>query len=173
MRNTEKLDRLVRWMKARNYSDSTINNYKHHLELFFNFVGDDSARISEKTIQDYILQIPNNFSFSYKNQAINSIKLYFEVVEKRFFNNTILPRPKGQQFIPTVLSQDEIERLIFNTKNLKHKTILFTIYDNGLRVSEFCNLTLMDLRTKCETPHLIIRDTKNHRNRFLQRINEG
>jgi site-specific recombinase XerD len=168
MRNTDKLNRLVLWMKARNDASSTIANYSHHLEVFFRWADEDSCRISEKKIQDYILQVPDSFSFSYKNQAINAIKLYFKVIENRVFNDVTLPRPKDQQYIPNVLTEEQTERVIFNTKNLKHRAALFTIYDNGLRISEFLNLTLMDLRTKCDNPHLIIQKAKHHSSRTIE-----
>jgi integrase/recombinase XerD len=168
MRNTEKLNRFVQWMRARNMALSTIDNYKHHLEIFFNWSNEDSCRISEQTIQNYILQIPAKFSFSYKNQAINAIKLYFKIAERKVFSEVILPRPKGEQFIPNILTESEAERVIFNTRNLKHRAILFIIYDNGLRISEVLNLTLMDFRTKAEPPHVIIRNTKHHNSRTIE-----
>lgn len=168
MRNTEKLNKLVQWMKAKNMEPSTINNYQHHLVLFFEWSGDDSSRISGTKIQEYILNIPGTLSHSYKNQAINAIKLYFKVIENKEFNSIILPRPKKDKFIPNVLTEDQAERVIFNTTNLKHRAILFTIYDNGLRISELINLTLMDLRTKCDNPHLVIKNAKHHSSRTIE-----
>jgi len=167
MRNTEKLNRFVRWMRAKNNAPNTIELYKHHLEVFFKIVDEDSSRISEKRIQDYILNIPQRFSFSYKNQVINAIKLYFEVIENRKLDEVILPRPISQQFIPNILSVEQTKWVIFNTQNLKHRTLLFVIYDNGLRISELLNLTLMDFRTKSDTPHLIVRDAKHHSSRII------
>lgn len=168
MKNTEKMNRFVSWMKAKNMASSTIDNYKHHLQIFFKWTDEDSCRTSEKRLQDYILQIPAKFSFSYKNQAINAIKLYFKIVEHREFTDTVFPRPKNEQFIPNILTVEETKRVIFNTKNLKHRAILFTIYDNGLRISELLNLTLMDFRTKADVPHLIIRSAKHHSSRTIE-----
>lgn len=168
MRNTDKLNRLVLWMKARDDAKSTIDNYRHHLEVFFRWADEDSCRISEKKIQDYILQIPTSFSFSYKNQAINAIKLYFRIIEDKNLDYITVPRPKDYQFIPNILTEDQIKRVIFNTKNIKHRAILFTIYDNGLRISELLNLTLMDFRTKGEPPYLIVRGAKHHGTRTIK-----
>jgi integrase/recombinase XerD len=168
MRNTDKLNRLVLWMAARNDAISTRENYRHHLEVFFKWADEDSCRISENRIQSYILQIPGKFSFSHKNQAINAIKLYFRVIEGKELNNITLPRPKDYQFIPNILTEAQVERVVFNTRNLKHQAILFTIYDNGLRVSELLNLTLMDFRTKSEPPHVIVRGAKHHGTRTIE-----
>jgi integrase/recombinase XerD len=167
MKNTEKLNRFVSWMKARNMAESTIKTYHHFLVQFFTWADEDSCRISGEKVQRYILSIPNTKSFSYKNQAVNAIRLYFIVAERKKFDKINLPRPKNQQFIPNILSENQVERVIFNTQNLKHRAILFVIYDNGLRRSELINLTIMDVRTKCEVPHLIIRDTKHHSSRLV------
>lgn len=167
MKNTDKLNRLVQWMNARNNAQTTIQLYKHHLEVFFKDVNEDSCRISEKRVQDYILNIPPKMSFSYKNQVINAIKLYFQVIENRKLDEVVLPRPISQQFIPNILSVEQTKRVIFNTKNLKHRTLLFVMYDNGLRISELLNITLMDFRTKSDTPHLIVREAKHHSSRII------
>jgi integrase/recombinase XerD len=162
MRNTEKLEKFVRWMKAKNMADSTIKSYKSFLEKFFREVDKDSVRISADDIQEFILNIPENYSNSYRNQAINAIRLYFIIVESRKFKKIIMPRPKRDQFIPNVLTPDQVSRVIFNTKNLKHRAILYTIYHSGLRKSEAINLKWEDLRSADPTPHIIIRDAKHH-----------
>jgi hypothetical protein len=88
MRNIEKLYKFVQYMQAKNNTKSTIDIYKHHLELFFEWANEDSSRISANTIQRYIFQIPSKLSFSYKNHAISSIKYCFSVIEgKKFEGN--------------------------------------------------------------------------------------
>lgn len=167
MRNTLKLEIFVRWMKARNMASSTIKIYKHCLIKFFEQNDLDSCRISQNNIREYIINLPENYSFSYKNQVVNAIRLYFLIAEHKKIHSINLPRPKKENFIPEILTEEEARKVIFNTINLKHKAILFTIYDNGLRRSELINLMLMDLRTKCEYPHLIIRKAKHHNNRTI------
>jgi site-specific recombinase XerD len=168
MKNTEKINKFVQWMQAKNMAFNTIKTYQSFIIKFLNYINLDSSRISKDDIQNYILSIPENFSDSYRNQAINSIKLYFFIVENKKIKDVSLPRPIKQQFIPEVLSPEQIQKVVFNTKNLKHKAILFCIYDNGLRISELINLKIMDLRVKKQRfPHLIIRETKYHKSRII------
>jgi integrase/recombinase XerD len=47
-----------------------------------------------------------------------------------------------------VLSQSEVKAIFEATKNLKHKSILMTIYAAGLRVSEAANLKVVDIDSK-------------------------
>lgn len=146
---------------------STIKTYKSFLIKFFNYVNEDSVRVSGKMVQDYILQIPKEFSDSYRNQAINAIRLYFIIIERKKIDTNFLPRPIKQQYIPNILTPEQIERVVFNTQNLKHRAILFTIYDNGLRISELLNITLSDFHSKCEKPYLVIQKAKHHKSRII------
>lgn len=49
------------------------------------------------------------------------------------------PRPRGRK-LPTVLSMEEVNRLLTCIDNLKHRVLLKTIYSAGLRVSEAIHL---------------------------------
>jgi integrase/recombinase XerD len=154
-------------MEAKNMAVPTIRIYRHYLVRFFEAVPKDSERISQHEIQSYIIGIPKTYSGSYRNQVINAIRLYFIITEYKKLHPINIPRPIKEAYIPNILTQEEVQRVIFNTRNLKHRAILFTIYDNGLRISELINLRLMDVRTRCNNPHLIIHKAKHHNSRTV------
>lgn len=56
-----------------------------------------------------------------------------------------IPFPKQKKRLPYFFNYIEIEKLISNAANLKHKTILMIIYSSGLRVSEIVTLTSEDV----------------------------
>ena len=57
-----------------------------------------------------------------------------------------LPLPKLlRRQIPIVLSPDEVKRMIDATSNLRHRTILMTLYSTGMRRSELCHLRTEDI----------------------------
>ena len=56
-----------------------------------------------------------------------------------------LPQIKRDQKLPTVLSQEEVKRLLKAPKYLKHRLILGVLYGCGLRSYELCNLKLSDI----------------------------
>ncbi|HID93731.1 MAG TPA: hypothetical protein EYP60_06510 [bacterium (Candidatus Stahlbacteria)] len=47
-----------------------------------------------------------------------------------------IPRPRRKKKLPTVLSKDEVLRLLSFVKNLKHKAIIMLVYSVGLRVKD-------------------------------------
>jgi site-specific recombinase XerD len=56
-----------------------------------------------------------------------------------------IPRPRRDRKLPSVLSQEEVLRIISVVRNLKHQTLLLLIYSAGLRVGESVRLRLQDI----------------------------
>lgn len=75
-----------------------------------------------------------------------------------------LSRIKEGKKLPVVLSQSEIKEIFDATDNLKHKTILMTIYAAGLKVSEAANLKVKDIDSK--NMQIIIRQGKGKKDRY-------
>ena len=73
-------------------------------------------------------------------------------------------RPRKELKLPTVLCEQEIKLLFENTRNIKHKTIMFLIYSAGLRMSELLNLTWNDLDTSRNV--INIRNAKGKKDRI-------
>lgn len=57
----------------------------------------------------------------------------------------MIDRPRKEMFLPEVLSQEEVVKILNATENQKHKAILMTIYSAGLRISEAINLRIKDI----------------------------
>ena len=56
-----------------------------------------------------------------------------------------IDRPREEKYLPEVLSEEEVAKIINATENLKHKAILMTIYSAGLRIGEAINLKIKDI----------------------------
>lgn len=79
------------------------------------------------------------------------IEIYYEDVLKRHFFYDI-KRPKKEETIPTVLTQEatvltqeEVKRLIELTNNPKHKLLIKFLYVSGMRVNETVKVRINDL----------------------------
>ncbi len=79
-------------------------------------------------------------SISTQNQAINAIKFYLERVLRGERKEYYVERPLKEWKLPTVLSEEEVQALLVQTKNLKHRCMLFFLYSAGLRISELLSL---------------------------------
>lgn len=94
--------------------------------------------------QTYLVR-EKDVSRSYQNQSINAIKFYLERVLGHDRLKFELERPKKVQQLPQVLSLEEVKRILDGTTNLKHRTMLTTLYSAGLRMGELLNLKIGDI----------------------------
>ena len=134
-------------LEIKQYSNNTVKTYVSCFERFINhFYHKPIEEINEVDVREYIkLLTKQNWSKSYINQSINSIKFYYEVVlgmPNRFYE---IERPRKDKKLPTVLSKDEVFKLIEATSNMKHRCILSLLYSSGLRRSELLNLKIKDI----------------------------
>ncbi len=155
----------IELLERKRYSHNTARTY---VSLFSNFVkyyqNKKLTELNENDIKHYLQTIVKlGRSQSYQNQVINSIKFYYEQVLEmpgRFYE---IDRPITEKKLPSVLSEEEIIRLLSATKNLKHKAILVTIYSCGLRMSEVLNLKITDIQS--DRNLLLVRGAKGNKDR--------
>jgi integrase/recombinase XerD len=152
-------------LETKRYSINTAKTYTGLFSEFIrHFKGKPLKTINENDIRQYMVSIvKTGKSLSHQNQVINAIKFYYEQVldmPQRFYE---IDRPRKEQKLPTVLSEEEVLRIISSTTNLKHKAILVTIYSCGLRLSELLNLRITDIQS--DRGLLIIRDGKGNKDR--------
>ncbi len=139
---------MLKILHLKAYSKNTISLYAGELMVLLKML--DSVPVntlSVSQLQSYILWLlkKKNYSESKIHTVINALKFYFEQVlhkDKMFFE---IPRPKKPSKLPSVLSKNEIKKLINSKANPKHKTILMLAYATGARVSEIASLTINDI----------------------------
>jgi site-specific recombinase XerD len=135
-------------LTLKRYSYHTIKTYKNLFKEFVNYYHSRPIdEITEKEILAYLryLVAERAVSLSYQNQAINSIKFYYEQVlngNRKFY---YIERPEKEQTLPVVLSEGEVQRLIKVFTNLKHKCIFLLLYSAGLRIGELLKMQVGDI----------------------------
>jgi integrase len=98
--------------------------------------------LSKHTQRGYITGVKGlakHYNQSPETMSDNQVRAYFicdREVDDRY---GLPPRPRGRK-LPTVLSMEEVARLLACVKNLKHRVLLKTIYSGGLRVGEAVRL---------------------------------
>ena len=162
------INTFKRWMAQKRYSTNTINTYESMLLVFFRFVYPKKLNdINEKDViafnTDYILA--NGFSYTYQNQAINALKLFFRQLDAEHTLPQQIERPKKSKKLPEVLSIDEVKLILENTPNLKHKTLLSLLYSCGLRIGEALKLSLVDIDMNRRFMHVI--SAKGAKDRYV------
>jgi len=136
-----------RELQVKNYAVNTAKAYVSSFYYFVKYFKDQPLdSLDENDIMDYLQLLSlKGSSISLLNQVLNSIKFYYEIVKgmpNRFYK---LERPRKEYTLPEVLSQEEVNRMIELTANLKHRCMLALIYSAGLRRKELLNLELKDI----------------------------
>ena len=139
------LEMLEAKIKLKRYSEATCRTYRYMFREFLKYTY--PKKLHQVTETDILLYqrkivVEKQCSRSYQNQSINAIKFYLEHVLGWDRQVYALERPKKNKTLPLVLSTQEVQRIFACTPNLKHRTLLMTIYSAGLRVSEALNLTV-------------------------------
>ena len=160
------LTKLKLWMTHKRYSESTIATYLDGAKSFLmfthpkpikNVTNDDVVRY----VNEYIIK--RGLSFSYQNQVVNAVKLFFREIIHSNLDVDKLERPRREYKLPNVLSKEEIASILKVHTNIKHKTMLSLIYACGLRRGELLNLKLVDIDSKRGL--LIIKQAKGRKDR--------
>ncbi len=156
----------VNELRLYGYSSKTIKAYKNHLIKFLSYLNRPLKDASIKNIKDYILCLmgEKGVSHSYVGQAVSALKFYYEEVLKNTDFLVELPRPKKENKLPDVLSQEEVLGILCSIKNPKHKALMLIVYSSGLRVGEVVRLKITDIDSKRMLIH--VRDAKGRKDRY-------
>lgn len=136
------------------YSKATTDSYKKELEKFYTVIKKKINDITKDDLKEYIKYLNkeklNEKSISHN---ISVLRSYFKflIIENRIKENPSLfiEMPKIPRTLPSVLSIEEVDKLLDITVNDKYsarnKAMLELLYSTGLRVSELINLKLTDI----------------------------
>jgi len=150
IRHSKEVDKLIEKLKTelqiRGFSEKTIKAYVFHNQRFLDFIKKNPDEISEDDVKSYMayLMAERKQKPSSVNLVLSSLKfMYQEIMKKRIFDG--IKSPKNEKKLPTVLTRDEISKMIKALKNGKHRLLIEFMYSSGLRVSECVSIKIKDL----------------------------
>jgi len=159
--------RYLEDLQLKNFSRGTIKVYAHAVELFSRFLGRSPDESTAEDVRRYFVQLnERGLSRSYCVIQRNALRHLFEDTLGRTDELQAVPRPKRERRLPVVLSREEVQRLFAIVENLKHKALLMTAYDAGLRLSEILNLRIEDIDS--DRMAIRIRQGKGKKDRYAR-----
>jgi integrase/recombinase XerD len=138
---TELKQKFERHLTLCRYSPNTNTVYIKAVESLAGYYRQSPDRLTDTQIQDYLhyLIVDRKLAWNTCNVYFSGIKCFYTSVLRRRTNLSIPPRPR-QKKIAVAISRDEVDQILSACKNLKHRTLLLTVYSAGLRVSEVVKL---------------------------------
>jgi integron integrase len=138
---------LAAEIKLRHLSRNTLKAYADWSRKFQNYLKNKHPdSLSPAEVKAYLtyLAVDCKVSSSHQNLAFNSLLfLYRHVLNKDFGNHKDIPRAKKSNYIPVVLSRQEIDAILVHL-SYPYKLIAQLQYGCGLRMNESITLCAKD-----------------------------
>jgi len=144
---TQLRKKVLEELERRNYSQATARAYVGAIRRFAEYFHRSPERLGIEQVRQYQLYLFQERKLKPHTVMIQMAALRFLYLKtlKRPFRRDDLPLPKTPRTLPTVLSTEETARLIESAANLRHRTILMTLYATGMRRAEVCRLQAQDI----------------------------
>lgn len=149
----------------RNSGKNTIESYTYQVTQFLDYCKCVPKTVDVSQIREYMLylKVDKKYSPSTQNIAYSAIQVFFMRILQLEWPRKVIGRPKVENKLPIILTQDEIKLVLSGITNLKHKAILSLMYSSGVRVSELIALTPTEIDSK--QMYVMVRGGKGKKDR--------
>ena len=138
---------MLEELQRRNYAHRTAKTYVRIVHDFANHFHCSPNRLGPEHIRQYQAHLfqTKKLSPATVSQYASALRFFFVKTLRRHFLAEHIPFPKQRRRLPSVLSREEVARLIDSASNLYHRTLLMTLYSTGMRRTELCRLKVSDI----------------------------
>lgn len=136
------------FMILKNLSPRTIKTYGQIIRYFLNDVEKNYAEVpmNDDIARSYLIRrYKQGLDWQTVNSDYSAIQKFFKNVLDLPWNVKKIPRPKKTRKLPTILSRQEITKIIEHCSTLKHQALLLMIYITGMRLSEAIHVKITDV----------------------------
>jgi integrase/recombinase XerD len=159
--------RMLEDMSIRNFAENTQLSYVQQVACFARYFGCSPEELGPEQVRLYQSHLVNDrhLAASSVGTATAALRFLFRVTLKRDWSSDDMPMPKKPFKLPVVLSPEEVTHFLAAVFNVKHRTILMTLYATGLRISEATHLLVTDV----DSQRMVIRvdQGKGHIDRYV------
>jgi len=143
-------------LQRRNYAETTMNCYIRVVEDFSRYFNCSPDRLGPRHIREYQAALfqKRKFSPNTVTQHLAALRFFYVKTLKKAWSITETPYPKKAVHLPTILSQEEVERLIDAALTPYHRTLLMTLYATGVRRAELTHLKVSDVDSQRMVIHV-------------------
>jgi len=147
---------MLEELQRRNYAETTINSYLRTVEEFSRRFHCSPDRLGPRHIREYQAELfqKRKFSPSTVAQRLAALRFFYTKTLKKVWSIEETPYPRKTLHMPTILSQEEVARLIDAARPPFHRTLLMALYATGLRRAELARLKVSDVDSKRMVIHV-------------------
>lgn len=129
--------KMIRAIDLKNLSDHTKKAYLNAVTGLTRYYQVSPEKITAEQIDDYLLYLKNQKGYapSSCHSVLTGVRFFYQNVLDKELSVNFRSGNKRRR-LPTVLSKEQVSKIINIPKNLKHRLLLMTTYAAGLRASE-------------------------------------
>lgn len=144
---TQLRKKMLEEIQRRNYSHRTARTYVRIVRDFAKYFHQPPDKLGPEQIRQYQAHLfqTKKLAPATVSQYVSALRFLFVKTLRRHFLAEYIPFPKSRKRLPTVLSPEEVTRLIDAACNLYHRTLLMTLYSTAMRRAELCRLKVQDI----------------------------
>lgn len=155
------LQEFVLNCQCRNLSPKTISNYQKQIQYLFNYLSEqyqvtELEDVKANQIKKFLLEKQKQGRKpQYINDLLKAYKCFFRYMHEEEYTDTCITdsvkNMKQPKVIIQTFSNDEVKRMINyysgrDYLSVRNKTIMFMLFDTGIRLNELITLTLDQIR---------------------------
>lgn len=147
---------MLEELARRNYAPGTVREYIRAVEHFARFFNRPPDQLGPGHIRQYQAALFTKWKLapSTVTQRLAALRFFYIQVLKKAWSLAETPYPRKVHRLPTVLSQEEVARLIDSALTPFHRTLLMTLYATGVRREELVQFKVSDIDSQRMVIHV-------------------
>jgi len=158
---------MLEELQRRNFSPTTVRSYLSAVERFARYFKCRPDRLNQTHLRSYQAYLLRTGQLQPKTVRlhVSALRFFFVKTLRRRYLLDDTPYPKAPQRLPSILSVEDMARLIEAADGLYHRTMVMMLYSTGMRSAELLQLQVADIDSRRMLIH--IRQGKGGRDRYV------
>jgi integrase/recombinase XerD len=129
---------MLEELERRNYAQTTIDCYIQTVEDFARYFRRPPDQLTPEHIREYQAYLfrERKLAASTVTQRLAALRFFYTRTIRKAWSVADTPYPKKTRPLPSILSPEEVARLIDSSQTRFHRMVLMTLYGTGARRAE-------------------------------------
>lgn len=148
LNNVDLIKGYMKHLQLKEYSDETVKNKLVILHPFFRFVEYKKAKdVTKDDVEYYILSLKKVKNQNTIHRYKIELNFFFKWLKPNndFFSEIVTKKIDTDLKIEELITEDEAEKIIQNTRNQRDRAFIHVLYDSAARLSEIINMKKKDV----------------------------
>jgi len=147
---------LLEELQRRNYAKTTVDCYVRAIEQFAKHFKRSPDHLNQDHLRAYQAYLLRERKLEPRTVKlhVSALRFFFVKTLKRRYLLEDIPYPKVPRRLPTILTVEEVTRLIDAARTLTDRTMLMVLYSTGMRNAEMRSLPVKNIDSRSMLIHI-------------------